>query len=224
MSSIDRMPTGIPGLNEMIEGGFPVPSLILVAGDAGAGKTTLCTQFLCQGAKLGEPGLCFLTFGEPSEWVLDFISTFDFVDKRYFGNKISYVELEDLVEVGPGEHILQEILREIERFKARRIVFENISLLKDVLKHNYRRFLCKLSNLVKEREIVALVTGDTFFGEPYPAEVAQIADGIILLQNTEVNSLRRRSIEVLKMCGTSHHLGKYAVDISARGLTVYPGL
>jgi len=59
------MPTGIPGLDEMIGGGLPVPSLILVAGDAGAGKTTFCTQFLCKGADLGEPGLYFLTFGGP---------------------------------------------------------------------------------------------------------------------------------------------------------------
>jgi KaiC/GvpD/RAD55 family RecA-like ATPase len=46
----------------------------------------------------------------------------------------------------------------------------------------------------------------------------------VLLQNAEVNQVRKRTIEVLKMSGTAHHLGKYAVDISAKGLTVYPGL
>jgi len=60
---IDRMPTGIPGLDNMMEGGLPKPSLILLAGDAGAGKTTFCTQFLCKGADLGERGLYLLTFG-----------------------------------------------------------------------------------------------------------------------------------------------------------------
>ncbi len=224
MNSIERMPTGIPGLDEMIEGGFPIPSLILVAGEAGSGKTTLCTQFLCQGSKLGEPGLCFLTFGGPTEWVLKFISTYDFVDRKYFYNNVSYVELEGPVQRGQAKDILESILQDMDRLKPRRIVLENISLLEDVLKEDYRRFLCKLFNQIKARKIVALATGDAFSDEPYPVELAHIADGIILLQNAEVNSLRRRSIEVLKMCGTSHHLGKYAVDISAKGLTVYPGL
>ena len=57
-----------------------------------------------------------------------------------------------------------------------------------------------------------------------PSQIAQVADGIILLQNEEINFTRRRSIEILKMCGTSHHLGKHAVDISAKGLVIYPGL
>jgi len=51
-----------------------------------------------------------------------------------------------------------------------------------------------------------------------------VADGIILLKNEEINLTRRRSIEILKMRGTSHHLGKQAVDISTKGMTIYPGL
>jgi circadian clock protein KaiC len=41
LNFIERMPTGIPGLDDMIEGGLPIPSITLVAGDAGAGKTTM---------------------------------------------------------------------------------------------------------------------------------------------------------------------------------------
>jgi KaiC/GvpD/RAD55 family RecA-like ATPase len=161
LSSLERMPTGIPGLDEMIGGGLPVPSMILVAGDAGAGKTTFCTQFLCKGADLGERGLYFLTFGGP---------------------------------------------------------------LDSLFKGDFRRFLLKLSHLVKAQKAVALVTGDALPTAPYPAKIAHVADGIILLKNEEINLVRRRSIEILKMCGTSHHLEKYAVDISVKGLTVYPGL
>jgi KaiC/GvpD/RAD55 family RecA-like ATPase len=72
--------------------------------------------------------------------------------------------------------------------------------------------------------VVTLVAEDAQSGIPYPANIAQFADGIILLQNETINFARRRSIEILKMCGTSHHLGKHAVDISVKGLVVYPGL
>jgi len=73
------MPTGIPGLDNMMEGGLPRPSLILLAGDAGAGKTTFCTQFLCKGADLGEHGLCLLTFGGPPDLLFNYASSYEFV-------------------------------------------------------------------------------------------------------------------------------------------------
>lgn len=225
MNSIERMSTGILGLDEMIGGGLPVPSLILVAGDAGAGKTTFCTQFLCKGADLGQPGLYLLTYGGPLDLVFDLVSAYDFVKRRYLGKEICCIEMEEKLErAGRGEDIVKLILDEIEKVDPKRIVIENLSDLEEVLDRDYRRFLLKLSHLVKVRNAVALVTGDAMPRAPYPAQIAHVSDGIILLQNAEVNLVRRRSIEVLKMSGTSHHLGKHAVDISVKGLTVYPGL
>jgi circadian clock protein KaiC len=225
MVFIDRMATGVPGLDKMIEGGLPMPSLILIAGDIGSGKTTLCNQFLCKGARLGERGLYFMTCGGPPEWVIKYISTYEFVERWYFGEAIEYINLEKIIEeAGSAEEILDVIQSNLERSQARRLVIDSISVIEEALLEEFRKFILKLSIMVKEQRAVALVTGDSMPEAPYPMETAQIADGIILLQNTEVNMTRRRSIEILKMCGTSHHLGKSAVDISVKGLTVYPGL
>ncbi len=229
MGIIERISTGISGLDDMIEGGFPIPSLILVSGDAGAGKTTFCTQFLFKGASSDEPGLYFLTFGWHPEWIFEFASSYEFMKREYLGRRIRVVELQSQIErARRGEDVLEAILEavrgRIEESRCRRVVLENVSILKDILKDDYRRFLLNLSSLIKEQRVVALVTGEAFPGAPYPVEIAHVADGIILLQNAEVNLVRRRSIEVLKMSGTSHHLGKYSLDISAKGLTVYPGL
>ena len=225
MGLIERVSTGVPGLDEMIEGGLPVPSMILLAGDEGSGKTTLCNQFLCRGAELGEPGLYFLTYGGPPDWVIKFISTYEFVEKRYFGNEIKYIDLENVLEVSrSADDILFAIQSDLEGFGSRRVVIDSLSVIEMAIIGDFRRFLLKLSTMIKEHKAVALITGDSAPGAPYPIEIARAADGIILLQNSEVNMVRRRSIEVLKMCGTSHRLGKNAVDISVKGLTVYPGL
>jgi len=182
-------------------------------------------SFSVKGRDLGEPGLYFLTFGGPLDSLFKFISTYDFVKRNYLGREIRYIELDNKLErAGRAEDVLEAIQTEIEKFGPKRIVIENLSDLEDVLKGNFRRFLLKLSHLVKEQKAVVLVTGDALPRAPYPAKIAHVADGIILLQNEEINLARRRSIEILKMCGTSHHLGKYAVDISVKGLTVYPGL
>ncbi len=225
MGLIDRVPTGVPGLDEMIEGGLPAPSLILLAGDVGSGKTTLCSQFLCKGAELGETGLYFMTYGGPPEWVIKFISTYDFVKRRYFEERIKYIDLEKVIEEAVcADDILYAIQSDLKSSGSRRVVIDSISVIEEALKGDFRRFLIKLSVMIKEHKAVALVTGDIMPGAPYPLEIAQIADGIILLQNAEVDMVRRRSIEVLKMCGTAHRLGKHVVDISVKGLTVYPGL
>lgn len=222
---INRISTGVPGLDEMIEGGLPAPSLILLAGDIGSGKTTLCNQFLCKGARLGEPGLYFMTYGGSPEWVIKFISTYEFVERKYFGRLIKYIDLQKVInEARSAEDILDVIQSDLESFPSRRVVIEGISVIEEALKGDFRNFILKLSTMAREHRAVVLVTGDSMPGAPYPMETAQIADGIILLQNAEVNMTRRRSIEILKMCGTAHHLGKHVVDISAKGLTVYPGL
>jgi KaiC/GvpD/RAD55 family RecA-like ATPase len=225
LNFIERMPTGIPGLDDMIEGGLPIPSITLVAGDAGAGKTTLCTQFLCEGATRKEHGLYLLTFGGPSDLQFNFASSYEFVKRTYFGKEIYYVELEAIIEkAGRSNELLQAIETEIDDIKPARIVVENLSVLEDVLKDEYWRFLLKLSHLIKTKGMVALMAEDALPGVPYPSQIAQVADGIILLKNVEINLTRMKSIEILKMCGTSHHLGKRAVDISAKGMVIYPGL
>lgn len=220
---IERMPTGIPGLDEMIEGGLPVPSLTLIAGDVGSGKTTLCTQFLCKGAGIGELGIYFMTFGGPPEWAFKFISTYDFMENKYFDNEIKFLELKAEGSRGAGV-MLSIIQSNMKKFHPRRIAIDSLSIADGALKKDCRHFMLKLSALVKEQGAVVLVTADSLPGAQYPVEIAQVADGIILLQNAEVDMVRKRTIEVLKMSGTTHHLGKYAVDISAKGLTVYPGL
>ena len=83
-----RIPTGIRGLDEMIEGGFPFPSVVLVAGSAGTGKTTFSMKFLMEGANKGEQGLFFTTLSEPTQWMLRYASQFEFIKKDYFGNEI----------------------------------------------------------------------------------------------------------------------------------------
>jgi len=225
LRSMERMPTGIPGLDKMIEGGLPRPSLTLLAGEAGAGKTTFCTQFLCKGAELGQRGLYLRAFGGPPDLLINYASCFEFVKSTYFGQEICYVELEEMMERAcQWQDFLDLLKSRIESIQPARMVMEDLSLLEDILKDEYWRFLLKLSHLIKDSSIVALLAEDALPGAAYLTHIAQVADGIILLQNEEMNFTRRRSLEVIKMSGTSHNIGKHAVDISAKGLTVYPGL
>lgn len=208
----------------MLEGGLPFPSSILISGETGTGKTTFGMQYLFKGAVLGERGMYFMAQGEPEELVLRFISGYLFVDARLFGSTIKYVDLSSSAEKGDAEEILESINSHVNSFQPRRIVFDSLSLWRDVLGEEYGRFLFRLSSLVRGWRGATLITAEPQPGVPYPLDIASMADGIILLYNTEIGTTRRRSLEILKMMGTSHRSGKHALDINANGIVVYPGL
>lgn len=209
-----RLTTGIPGLDDMIEGGFPFPSVMLLAGSAGTGKTTFAMKFLCEGAKQGEQGLYFTTLSEPTQWMLRYATQFDFMDPAYFNDQIVYCDLGDkLRDMSEGD-LLNVMEEKIAEVMPQRIVIDPITVIGNFMKGDYRQFLFDLTNRLKNWNAVTLMTGEVKPGEIYPPEVAYAADGIVLLVLSEEMGARRKYLEVLKMRGTNHQTGKQSIDIS----------
>lgn len=211
-----RITSGIPGLDEMIETGFPFPSVILVSGTAGTGKTTFAMRFLCEGALRGEQGLYFTTLSEPTQWMMRFSSQFDFVRPEYFDNEIVYEDLGDYLRAGDPAKLLDAIEKRIAEVVPQRIVIDPITVVGDMFKEDYRQFLFDLTNRLKNWNATTVVTGEVRPGELYPPEVSYAVDGIVLLHLSEELGARRKYIEVLKMRGTNHLTGKHSIDISRK--------
>ncbi len=211
-----RIPTGIPGLDELIENGFPFPAVILVSGTAGTGKTTFALRFLCEGATRGEQGLYFTTLSEPTQWMLRFSSQFEFMHQEYFDNEIVYEDLGEHLRSGDSEKLLDAIERRIAEVVPQRIVIDPITVVGEMLKDDYRHFLFDLTNRLKNWNATTVVTGEVRPGELYPSEISYAVDGIVLLQMAEEMGARRKYLEVLKMRGTNHQTGKHSIDISRK--------
>lgn len=218
-----RVSSGIPGLDDMIEGGFPFPSTILVAGSTGTGKTTFALQFLFEGAKIGESGVYFSTFSEPTEWVLRFTSRYAFVDQKFLGKEIRYIDLAQIIKTQPHK-VLRYLEEQIEELQPQRVVIDPITIIGNLLEHNYRSFVYELSSNLKNQKAVALLTGEVTPQEEYPLEVAYTSDGIILLSFAHQDNGKRRYLEVLKMRGSEHLTGRHMADISKNGYSVQAGL
>ncbi len=231
-----RMKSGIEGLDEMIEGGYPFPSTILLAGDTGCGKTTFAMQFLAEGAKEGEQCLYFTTFSEPVQWMLTFMQ-YDFIDKEFFEENIKYVDLGSLLRnVSSIEDILSIIENEITKYLPQRIVIDPITVIKNIVDslsdrskykdlptaNDYRTFLYDLSTMLKNWKIVTILIGESKVGEIYPYEVAYLTDGVLILYNLETESTRQRYLEVLKLRGTNHTTGKQYATMSEKGISLHP--
>jgi len=211
-----RIPAGIPGLDEMIEGGFPFPSVILVSGSAGTGKTTFALRFLCEGAARGEQGLYFTTLSEPTQWMMRFSSQFEFMRPEFFDDQIVYEDLGNMLREGNSEKLLDAIESRIAEVVPQRIVIDPITVVGEMFKDDYRQFLFDLTNRLKNWNATTVVTGEVRPGELYPPEISYAVDGIVLLNMAEELGARRKYLEVLKMRGTNHQTGKHCIDISRK--------
>jgi circadian clock protein KaiC len=223
---LERVKSGINGLDEMMQGGFPFPSTVLVAGSAGTGKTTFALQFLAQGVKDGEQGIFFTTLSEPTQWMLRFVTHFTFLDKDSFGRQIKYVDLGPFLrkERDP-EKLLTYIDDQISEHMPQRIVIDPVSVIGSLIKTDYRMFLYDLSTHLKNWRAISILTGEVLPQEPYPVEISYIVDSVILLSlGLTSEGSRRKYLEILKMRGTQHATGQHLMDVSADGITVSKGL
>jgi circadian clock protein KaiC len=210
------MPSGIPGLDDMIEGGFPFPSVILIAGSAGAGKTTLAQRFLFAGAEKGEQGLFFTTLSEPTQWMLRYSAQFDFVRRECFGKEVVYCDLSPLLRGSTGQQILDFIDQKVAEVMPQRIVIDPVTVVGTMMKDDYRVFSFDLTTRLKNWQATTLLTGEVHPGELYPPELSYAVDGVILLMVSDEGDARRKYLEVLKMRGTNHITGKQSVDITKK--------
>ena len=229
-----KVATGVPGLDEMLEGGLVAGKVTLIAGSSGSGKTVLLNEFLYRGAaEFNEPGV-FVTFEESPSDIEENVQGFgrDYAD-LVRGKRLAFVdlspgddaprELGEDYDLGP---VLLRVRRAVERIGARRVVIDSIANLFGrlsntsavrVLLHRLCRDLRKLGTTVV---ISAEQAGP---GEPTRFGVEEyVADSVIETWMEMGEQQITRRIAVRKMRGAGYRSGAVQFSIGAEGLRVYP--
>jgi KaiC/GvpD/RAD55 family RecA-like ATPase len=237
---IDRVKTGIPGLDELIEGGFPRGDTILIAGKAGTGKSILATQFIYKGViDYNEPGV-FVTLEEPPKMIKRNMLRFGMdLEKLENEGKISIVDLSPSKEATPatiGEYpsfdlsgLQAIIMNHVKKIKATRVVLDTLSIMaykfrsRDILREEFFKLAANITRtgctLLITSEIPAQETGLGVFDIE-----AFLASGVIVLYNEKISDTSRsRSIEVLKLRGSKHSSRIHSMRITDEGIRVWPG-
>ncbi len=111
---IRRLPTGVPGLDQILGGGLPEFSFNLIAGAPGAGKTTLAQQIMFSLASADRPALYFTVVGEPPLKMLRYQQQYSFFDSTRVNESIRYINLSHEVVDGTLEKLLARIVQEVE--------------------------------------------------------------------------------------------------------------
>lgn len=226
MDKMERLESGIHGLDEMTNGGFPSPSVILVGGEPGTGKTTLALQSLFYGAEKGERGLYLTAISEPVWVVQKFLGNFAFYSEEA-------IETEKLVfkDIGPflsdnPDSILQAIQKNVEKYEPKRVVIDPVTAIMNSLDNiiKYRKFIHDLTTSLKIAGCVTILTTEYSYREAPHSVDAYMVDALILLSYLEIENARKKYLEVLKMRGTKHLTGRRSLVLSEEGLRVQPEL
>jgi circadian clock protein KaiC len=238
MITQQRCKTGIEVLDSELNGGIPLGSTVLISGGSGVGKTTLSMQFLANGAKMGEKGV-FFTSSETIPKLKKNLGAYDFFDENLIkSGKLNIINLWNISDrLGLNSerytledaNILFEVLRDITKeLNAKRLVIDSITSLCYRLQKSdmIRDFIFKLGSSLTAMMCTTLLTSEipprTFQYSQYEIEEF-IADGIIFLGDLERKGDLMRTLQIIKMRGTSHGRTKYVLNMSSKnGIALAP--
>ncbi len=236
---MNRIATGIPGFDDLIEGGLPERRSFLISGGTGTGKTIFALQFLVNGALQGEPGV-YLTLDERPELIRE--------DMLRFGWNIRQLEDQGLLKIVDGtiakigipsdeefslpatgfdlDKLLLEIMRTIKKIKAKRVVIDSIPALGMNFKseHDIRKAILKIVYLLARAGVTTLLTtevseGSKQFGK-YGVEEF-VSDGVIVLHYMGIGTQSNRTLHIRKMRATKHSEDLHPIEITDSGLKIH---
>ncbi len=234
---VDRIKTGIPGMDEILNGGIPKRNVVLLSGGPGTGKSIFSYQYLWNGLKQGEPGV-FVALEEHPVQVRINMAQFGWDVKPY--EKDGTFAIVDAFTSGIGEAakrekyvvpdpedvgMLIDVLKEaIRNTGAVRVAVDSVSTLYLAKPALARRTVMLLKRVLSGLGTTAILVSQVSvtergFGGP---GVEHAADGIIRLDLDEVNGELVRSLIVWKMRGTSHSMKRHLFEITNKGIIVYP--
>ncbi len=210
-----RLSLGVPELDAMMGGGVPAGYSVLVVGPSGSGKSILTTEFLAEGARLGEPGV---------------IAAFEKSPNQLLSHKLNKMVEEGAVGVINTrtldlsiDEILHDFVEMITAMKAKRVVIDSLSgfelALSAIFRDNFRESLYRLVAVLTQMGVTVLMTAEledrynvlrfSSYGNAF------LADAIVMQRYVELDGQFRRVLSVVKVRGSAHSKDVRFYDIAA---------
>jgi circadian clock protein KaiC len=226
-SEIPRIDLGIEGLDEMVQGGVPQRSLLVVMGAAGTGKTTFGLQFLHRGIEDGEKSI-YITLEESRDAVIQAAEEKGWPFEEYIENDdLAVVDLDPIEMANSLTSIRGDLPRLVEDFDADRLVLDSVSLLEMMYDQQAERRteVFDFTRALKEAGVTTMLTSEASEGNPYASRhgiIEYLTDGVFVLQYVRSEFRETRlAVEIQKIRNANHSRETKPYEITSDGISVY---
>lgn len=222
---LPRLPTGIPGLDQITGGGFLQSGVYILQGTPGAGKTILANQVVHRHAAQGGSIVYVTMLAESHARLLQHMEGFSFFEPAALPDRIYYVSAFNALR-DQGLRGVVELLRSEMRSRRAGIVVLDGLVMADSAAASEEALKLFISDIQAHSTLTGCTTllltsehADT----PVSAEHTMV-DGILLLRERQYGPKRERNIEVVKFRGSATLRGNHSFSIGPDGITIYPRL
>lgn len=219
--SVERIPTGVEGLDDMLGGkGYYAGSSILVSGTAGTGKSSLMAAFADAACRRGQTCL-YLAFEESPAQIIRNMRSIGFDLQPWVDEKKLHLRAARSTVQGLEQHLVS-IHSLVEELKPSAVIIDPVTNLMAIGNPaEVSAMLTRALDYLKIQGITALLTNLTEGGsapERTVVGISSLMDTWIVLEMDDGREKRRRSLYVLKSRGMAHAGDRRAFSLTDRGI------
>lgn len=223
---VRRLSSGHVRLDAILDGGLIDPSIVLVAGLPGSGKTVLAQQYAFANGTDERPAVYLSTVGEPLGKILQFSEGLSFFDTDRVGRSVLFDDLGTQLDRGGLDGTLSWIVELIERQPCSMLVFDSFRAVRSYVGNagDFERFIHELAGRLSAMGTMTLWLGEYGLEELERCPEFAVADAAILMASETSGQRESRAIRVLKLRGGSYRSGMHAYRIGSGGIDAFPRL
>lgn len=220
---MDKLRTYIEGMDEILHGGIPRGSTVILSGAPGTGKSIFVTQLMFNNVRRGARCIYFTTLTEPTAKMVQYSQDLKFFETELIGRQFHFVDISNILRTKGLQSTLEFIIETIEKEQPQIIAIDSFRAIHDLIEspNEARLFLYDLSAHLSAWSVTSFLIGEYSHEESVGSSEFSIADCIIELGYSYSVLRHIRELEILKMRGSSFNSGKHFYEITSSGITAY---
>ncbi|WP_224245360.1 ATPase domain-containing protein [Hyalangium gracile] len=220
----ERVPTGVPGLDTILRGGFVQGGVYMLLGMPGAGKTILGNQVCFHHVRAGGRALYVTLLAESHTRMIGNLRPMSFFEPALIPDALAYLSAYSVLEEGGLDALINLIRREVKAHEATLLILDGLVAAEEVAptERAFKKFIHALQVMTGMVGCTTLLL-TTGGGKGLKAEHTMV-DGLLILRERTFGVRAVRELTIRKFRGSGHLRGQHTFDITDRGIVVHPRL